>query len=490
MRELISSLIVAASIVFFFWVSGYIVRRSAIRHEFVRKAVHILSGTASGVCIFFFESPVALLILACFFVPFFVISARFSLFPGVYRKDRPSHGPAFLAAACGALFISFWTEKTVIFAALMTVAWADSMAAVVGTTFPYGEYSIDGNRRTLTGSLTMFVMTLLVVEVSLAGLGAIEPLRALPIAIACATFVTATESVSPSDADNLTIPLMCALIIHLMSPLSLSETALFWGKAGFCMLVAIVSWRAGFLNVGGAVGVFLIGSIIFAVGGPAWIIPMFVFFVSSSLISKWRKERKGELRAFHAKSGPRDIKQVLAKGGIPCLLAICFSFKADQGLYFAYLCSLAAANADTWASEIGFLSRRTPVSILNWRPVARGTSGGVSATGYVAAGSGAVVIGLVGVPFYSTGHLKAGPMFLVLVALAGVFACTVDSILGAAAQAKLRCSRCGEITENPNHCGENTGVLASGKIWMNNEAVNLACSMTGAVFALVVAYYM
>ena len=122
MSELIGSLILAGSIILFFWASGYIVRKKAVRHEVVRKTVHILSGTACAVTVFLFESPIALLILVCFFIPFFVISARFRLFPGIYRKDRPSYGPVFLSAACGVLLLLFWTEKMVFFAALMTVA--------------------------------------------------------------------------------------------------------------------------------------------------------------------------------------------------------------------------------------------------------------------------------------------------------------------------------------------------------------------------------
>jgi uncharacterized protein (TIGR00297 family) len=488
MKEITGSLILAGGIILFFWASGYIVRKKAIRHEVVRKAVHILSGTACAVTVFFFESPVALLILVCFFVPFFVISARFKLFPGVYRKDRPSYGPVFLAAACGVLLLFFWDEKAAFFGALMTVAWADSIAAIVGTRFPYGEYGIEGNRRTLTGSLAMFVMTLLMVAFSFWLFDLLEPIRILPIAFACGLFVTTIESISPSDADNMTVPLMCALIIHLMLPLTASATLLFWEKVAASMLVAIVSYRAGFLDIGGSVGVFLIGSIIFVTGGLAWIVPIIIFFSSSSLISLWRKERKSGLRAFHAKSGPRDIRQVLAKGGIPCLLAIWFSYATDSWIYYAYLCSLAGANADTWASEIGFLSRRAPVSILNWKPVPRGTSGGISLEGYAAAGSGALLIGAVGFPFYSNPSINVSLVSLALVVLAGILACTVDSALGALAQAKFRCALCGEVTENPNHCKESSGILVSGRMWIDNDVVNLACSLTGAAFAAAMVY--
>jgi uncharacterized protein (TIGR00297 family) len=488
MKELLGSIVLAGSIILFFWASGFIVRSKTIRHEAVRKTVHILSGTACSVTVFFFESPVTLLILVCFFVPFFVLSARLKLFPGVYRKDRPSYGPVFLAAACGVLLLFFWTKKPAFFAGLMTVAWADSIAAVVGTRFPYGEYEIEGNRRTVAGSLTIFIMTVVVVIFSLRVFGVLDAAQTLPIAFACGLFVTVTESISPSDADNLTIPLMCALVIHLLLPFSLSGMLTFWAKTAIALLVALISWRARFLDIGGALGVFLMGAIIFVTGGLAWIIPIIVFFVSSSLISLWRKERKNELRGYCAKSGPRDIQQVLAKGFIPCFLAVWYSFVPDTRLYFAYLCALAAANADTWASEIGFFSRRAPVSIVSWKPVTRGASGGISVMGYGAAGMGALVIGLSGFPFFSHEQLKTGPIILALVATAGVFACTVDSLLGAVAQAKLRCPRCGQITENPEHCKESPGILDSGAIWMNNEVVNLACALAGTVFAIVVAY--
>ena len=50
----------------------------------------------------------------------------------------------------------------------------------------------------------------------------------------------------------------------------------------------------------------------------------------------------------------------------------------------AFAGAIAAASADTWATEIGTLSPANPVSIATLRPVQTGMSGGVSILGIAA----------------------------------------------------------------------------------------------------------
>lgn len=53
-----------------------------------------------------------------------------------------------------------------------------------------------------------------------------------------------------------------------------------------------------------------------------------------------------------------------------------------------FMVCLASSNSDTWASEIGSLSRKKPIYIRTFKRIERGTSGAISGLGTVAAFAG------------------------------------------------------------------------------------------------------
>jgi uncharacterized protein (TIGR00297 family) len=252
----------------------------------------------------------------------------------------------------------------------------------------------------------------------------------------------------------------------------------------FAALIAYAAFRAHSLSKSGAWGAFLEGTIIFGLGGWRWAVVLLGFFISSSLLTHLFGKRKASLDEKFDKGGTRDIGQVLANGAIASIFAgLHFFFPANPSFWVAFAASLAAVNADTWATELGVLNPSLPRVITSWKPVERGTSGAISLLGTISAAGGAIFIGILASVLTLTGGSWRG---LVVISIAGLLGALFDSILGATIQAIYRCPHCGKETEkHPLHsCGTNT-IQVRGWKWLNNDMVNLGCALAGALVGLI-----
>ncbi|HET8628187.1 MAG TPA: DUF92 domain-containing protein [Thermomicrobiales bacterium] len=240
--------------------------------------------------------------------------------------------------------------------------------------------------------------------------------------------------------------------------------------------IGAAAYRRESLTCGGVAGALLVGTMVFAAGGPRPAAQLVAFFVSSSALSHWRRERKRAAAVEVAKGGRRDFRQVLANGGVAAALAAVGRRWPAAPWRDALLGALATVDADTWATELGLLSARPPRLVTTLRAVPAGTSGGVTLAGALAAAGGAGAIGLVA----AIGPRgRSRPAAVALAVVAGVAGAFADSVLGATLQARYRCPRCGALTERTRHCDAPT-VLVGGLRWLDNDAVNLASSAIGA----------
>jgi uncharacterized protein (TIGR00297 family) len=242
--------------------------------------------------------------------------------------------------------------------------------------------------------------------------------------------------------------------------------------------VAVLAYRLGSLTGGGAAAAVIVGGLTFGAGGLLAGALLMLFFISSSVLSRSNPHRKGRFAAQFEKGGRRDQGQVLANGAVAALLALAYGITSEPLGLAALAGALAAVNADTWATEIGVLSRRRPWLITTGQTVEPGTSGAVSAVGILAAASGAGLIGIAA--GWGTGSLAVA----IAVLIAGFIGATADSLLGATVQAIYFCPTCRKETERfPRHgCGSATTRLR-GWPWLRNDGVNLAASLVGACAA-------
>ena len=217
----------------------------------------------------------------------------------------------------------------------------------------------------------------------------------------------------------------------------------------------------------------MVGTLVLAGTGWAGGLVLAAFFVSSTLVSHLAAP---PAEGIDPKGNRRDPRQVAANGGLAALLALLGRHDLGLGLWLL-TGTLAAAAADTWATSLGSRSRTAPRSVLDGRPVPRGTSGGITLLGCVGAAAGAAVVSAAAVVS------GAPPALLAAGTLVGFLGMAADSVLGAALQARYRCPACERPSEWPVHrCGTPT-ILVGGYPWLDNDAVNLAATAIAAGLA-------
>lgn len=249
-------------------------------------------------------------------------------------------------------------------------------------------------------------------------------------------------------------------------------------------LIGLAALWLGALSPSGAAAAALTGGLIFGLGGVSWAVLLLTFFISSSALSKLFSNRKAAVNEKFAKGSHRDWGQVLANGGAGAVLALAYGFFPAQGwLWIAFAGAMAAVNADTWATELGVLSKRAPRLITTGQPADPGTSGAISLAGTVAAAGGALLIAVLAWGMaVLTGPDSGHPVIWIpLLTAAGLAGSLIDSLLGATVQAIYYCPLCQKETErHPLHlCGRHT-VYRRGWRWLDNDLVNFACSVVGA----------
>ncbi len=248
-------------------------------------------------------------------------------------------------------------------------------------------------------------------------------------------------------------------------------------------VIGVLAWRLGSLTISGAFGATVVGGLIFGFGGISWAAILLTFFISSSVLSKLFAGRKLDLAEKFSKGSKRDWGQVLANGGVGAFIAVIhIFFPASIWPFLAFAGVFATVNGDTWATELGVLSKVMPKLISTGKAVPRGTSGGVTWAGTFATMAGAGLIGMMAVLFEPSVN---GFYILILILLGGLAGATMDSFLGATIQAiyydPVRQKETEKIVYDDK--GEMVAPIR-GWDWMNNDMVNFISSIFGAMMTV------
>ena len=455
-------------------------RRRGVSSAVTRRLVH------AGVCLFvaltplFFSGPTPVCLLAGGFVLVNGVAWAGNRWPSLHAARRESWGTVAVPLAVLPAAAATWSvvpDRVVTFqVAFLVLGSADPVAAWVGDAY--------GGRRltetaSLPGSASFLGVSVGVVGATLLAAGW-EPLRAGAAAGIAGLVTTAVEAVSRRGWDNLFVVLAAILVLVPLGAGTVSPQILV-GALGAGLGFGAGAYYADLLDPSGAVGGGLFAASLVGLGGTAWVVPGLAFFVLSSALSLL------PVPGGSASSGRprRTLRQVLANGGVawtvlagaalvppgaPAVRAAC---------YAGFAGALAAAAADTWATELGTRYAGAPFSLRRWTRVARGTSGAVTGIGTGAAVLGAATVAAAAGLSPPVAPGAAPSLWTVLGA--GVVGMGLDSAAGATVQAQYEAGPGPAVLEHPLRPDQ---APVRGRRGVDNDVVNLLGTAGGAAAAL------
>lgn len=492
---------------FFLLLGELLARKFSVRPLVVRKVIHLSMGVVMFFIPSYFSSNFYPLIASLLFAVVGLVSLRAGLLTSLHAEPVrniddelvPSYGPVLFPLVFFLQALVLWNGHVwILQTSMLVLGIGDALAALVGTAA--GGRHIEGmtnSPKSIEGSAAMFVSSLLILSVALlvfrpaftGGLAG-EPIwMLLSLALLLALLVTAVEALFSYGLDNLFIPASIAYVLYIVEVTKMAtvEGLLLGGL--FALLVSLLSIKAKFLNNSGAAATFLLGTTIFGIGGLVWTVPLLTFFFLSSILSKLGRKRKARFDLVFEKGSQRDAGQVYANGGIAWIMMALYSLSGDPYIFFAYLGTLAAVQADTWATEIGTMWPNPKARLITtFKEVPVGTSGGVSIPGTSASFVGSLLICSSAVVMNVSWINQVGIVqSLLVIGFAGLMASLVDSFFGATVQAQYFDPIRQKVTERTHSIASDgsrvTNELLKGYHFVNNDLVNTLCAISGSVVA-------
>ncbi|OIK16557.1 hypothetical protein BIV60_03530 [Bacillus sp. MUM 116] len=256
-----------------------------------------------------------------------------------------------------------------------------------------------------------------------------------------------------------------------------------WVILAIIICAGFLAYYVKALSKSGAVAAIIVGAAVMLGFSVKGLFLLGAFFVSSSLWSEYKSSVKKRIEEKLAKGATRDWQQVAANGGAAAFFSIMNFFQPDVSWLVAFSVSLASANSDTWASEVGSLSKKNPLYIRTFKPVEKGTSGAISILGTIASIAGALLIAVFSFLLF---HLHIFLAFVIF--LFGFFGNVIDTLFGAFYQQLYKCGQCGIETERRFHCQKETKRI-KGYNYIDNDMVNFLSGFIAALFAMVVNFF-
>lgn len=457
------------SIIYIFIILGIatlVAKFSKGASETSRKIVHILVGNWVFITPFFTELWAVILVPFTFII-FNSLSLKYNLIPAMERNDD-SLGTVYYAISLfilsGAGFLLGW--RILPFIGILNMAYGDGFAAIFGQKWGKKKPFSFAPKKSLVGSITVAIISFIVTFIVIIYFKDKENIHGLNlftiIFISLLTGILSAfiELTGNKGCDNLTLPIGSGLFATLS--LYFNSVGLFI-YLSISAIILLFAYKMRAITVDGIVAAILTAITLYALGGPYLGASLLIFFILGSIVSKLKNNSKVRAEILQEEEGPRNWKQVICNSLPASILSWLYYINPETKIYLLLAFGVfSAAAADTFSSEIGMMNKGRVYSILSFKPVPNGLSGGVSILGLMAGILGSFILSLLAFPQF-------GFKGFIHITILGLLGTLLDSIIGASIQRKYM-SINGELQDKKNHLND---IPAFGYVFITNNVVNL-----------------
>ena len=199
-------------IVFIFLISKLFKNFYPNNQELLRKIIHIGMGPLIPLAKFLEIEQSAAQYFAGGMSILIVINYIYKLFPIIEDVDRKSFGTFFYCFSLLILISLFWEQDPLaLTAGFFIMTLGDGLAGLIGKNFKSRSWKIFNQKKSILGTTTMFLISLFV----LSTLGYTNNINFNYYYFGIALLATLLEQISIIGIDNLSVPIITAIIFHL-----------------------------------------------------------------------------------------------------------------------------------------------------------------------------------------------------------------------------------------------------------------------------------
>ncbi len=187
--------------------------------EATRKFIHIMVSNWWIIAMIFFDNMWCAAIVPAIFVIVNYLSYKSNIIKVMERdegENKDSFGTVYYAISLLILaLITFGplNNPLIGLCGAIVMGYGDGLAAVIGQKFKSKEFKIGNSKKSVAGSLAMFVVTLMIMTGFFYYVGAsVWLLKSIVVAV----IMTVVEIVCPKGTDNLAVPLLTSLLAAIL----------------------------------------------------------------------------------------------------------------------------------------------------------------------------------------------------------------------------------------------------------------------------------